>query len=141
MKSVLLRTTSRKSIMLIRIMVGAIYFSEGIQKLLLPQLMGIGRFQEKGVPLPEYTGSFAGFAEITCGLLILVGFLTRLATIPLLLITLSAFGAINAEIYIQEGLWSFLHHIRIDWALTFANLFLLIEGGGKWSVDYKLAYG
>lgn len=138
MKSVLLRTTSRKSIILIRIMVGVIFASEGIQKLLFPQLMGVGRFQEMGLPLPEYTGSFAGVIEILCGLLILLGFLTRLATIPLLIITLSAFGAINAEIYIQEGFWSLLHHIRIDWALIFANLFLLIEGSGKWSVDYKL---
>lgn len=139
MKSVLLRTTSRKSIMLIRIIVGGIFASEGIQKLLFPQLMGVGRFQEMGLPLPEYTGSLAGVTEVVCGLLILLGFLTRLATIPLLIITLSAFGAIHAEIYIQEGVWSFLHHIRIDWALIFANFFLLIEGSGKWSVDYTLS--
>ena len=71
-------------------MVGAVFLSEGIQKFLFPEDLGAGRFEKIGIPFHEFFGSFVGTFEIVCGLLILVGLLTRLASIPLIIIMLVA---------------------------------------------------
>ena len=60
-----------------------VFFPEGIQKLVYPSILGAGRFANIGIPFPEITGPFVGVVEIVCGALIIFGFLTRLAAIPL----------------------------------------------------------
>jgi putative oxidoreductase len=72
--------TSRaaKAVLLIRILVGWVFLSEGIQKFLFPEALGVGRFTKIGIPLPQLT-------EIICGALLLVGLFTRLACVPLLI--------------------------------------------------------
>ena len=58
-------------------MVGAVFLSEGIQKFLFADTLGAGRFEKIGLPSPEFLGVFVGSFEIVCGLLILIGLLTR----------------------------------------------------------------
>lgn len=70
--------------LLIRIMVGAVFVSEGIQKFLYPVALGTGRFAKIGIPSPEVMGPLVGVIEITCGVLVLLGLLTRLAAFPLI---------------------------------------------------------
>lgn len=53
--------------LLIRFMVGGIFFFEGIQKFFYPADLGSGRFAKIGIPAPEFFGPFVGFAEIACG--------------------------------------------------------------------------
>src|ERR1035441_9030593 len=77
-------TQAPRATMLVRFMVGAVFFEEGIQKILFPDLLGAGRFARIGIPVPEVMGPFVGTVEIVCGALIFVGLLTRLAAIPLL---------------------------------------------------------
>jgi uncharacterized membrane protein YphA (DoxX/SURF4 family) len=52
---------------------------------LFPDSLGVGRFVKIGIPWPHVMAPFVGVVEIVCGTLLLVGFLTRLATVPLLI--------------------------------------------------------
>ncbi|MFW6157564.1 MAG: DoxX family protein, partial [Balneolaceae bacterium] len=83
-----LKTDAFKTTLLIRLMVGAVFLSEGIQKYLFPEVRGAGRFESIGLPMPEFLAYFVGGFEIACGLLILLGLLTRLAVIPTITIML-----------------------------------------------------
>ena len=74
-----------KAILLIRVLVGWVFLSEGIQKFLFPDSLGVGRFVKIGIPWPQVMAPFVGVVEIVCGTLLLIGFLTRLATVPLLI--------------------------------------------------------
>ena len=42
---------------LIRYIVGLVFLSEGIQKWIQPDIRGAGRFDEIGLPAPEFLGS------------------------------------------------------------------------------------
>lgn len=119
-------------------MVGVVFLSEGIQKFLFVDKLGAGRFEKIGLPSPEFLGSFVGCFEIVCGTLILIGLLTRLASIPLIIIMLVAIATTKLEILTQKGFWGMMHESRTDWAMLLGSIFLLIKGGGFWSLDKVL---
>lgn len=75
---------TEKALILVCLSVGAVFFSEGIQKFLFPGALGVGRFVKIGIPLPSLMAPFVGVVEIVFGALLLLGLLTRLATIPLI---------------------------------------------------------
>jgi putative oxidoreductase len=131
----ILHTLPSKTTLLIRLMVGAVFLSEGIQKFLFPALRGSGRFEKIGLPFPEFLGSFVGGFEILCGALILLGLFTRFASVPLILIMLVAFATTKTEVLAEKGFWEMLHGSRTDWSMLLGSIFLLITGGGKWSLD------
>ncbi|MBX2977674.1 MAG: DoxX family protein [Flavobacteriales bacterium] len=134
----LLHTSPRATIFLIRLMVGAVFLSEGIQKFLFPAIRGAGRFEKIGLPSPEFLGSFVGFFEILSGALILLGLFTRLAAVPTLIIMLVAIATTKGAVLANEGFWPMMHGSRTDWAMLLGSIYLMIEGGGKWSVDRAL---
>lgn len=138
MAPALLKTDDSKTTILIRLVVGAVFLSEGIQKFLLPEVRGAGRFEKIGLPSPEFLGNFVGFFEVACGILLLLGFVIRLASIPLIIIMLVAFAATKSEVFINEGFWELLHGSRTDWSMLLCSIFLLMKGGGMWSVDKVL---
>src|SRR5918912_2723193 len=70
---------------LVRLLVGGVFLTEGIQKFLFSEALGEGRFEKIGIPAPYITASFVGVVEIVFGALLLLGLLTRVATIPLLI--------------------------------------------------------
>jgi uncharacterized membrane protein YphA (DoxX/SURF4 family) len=119
-------------------MVGTVFLSEGIQKFLFANALGVGRFTKIGFANPEFWANFTGFFEIVCGCLILLGFLTRLSSVPLLIIMIVAFITTKYPILIGKGFWAMAHDYRTDFAMTLGNIFLIIKGGGKWSLDKKL---
>jgi putative oxidoreductase len=131
-------TDSHATTLLIRLMVGAVFLSEGIQKFLFPALRGAGRFERIGLPSPEFLGHFVGFFEIFSGVLILIGLFTRLASIPTLIIMIVAVLSTKADVLGQQGFWEMMHGSRTDWAMFLGSLFLIIRGGGRWSVDRLL---
>lgn len=133
-----LSTQNSPAISLIRLMVGTVFLSEGIQKLLFPAIRGAGRFEKIGLPSPEFLGSFVASFEILCGLLILLGLLTRLAAVPLLIIMLVALFTTKLPIFLNEGFWEMMHASRTDWAMLIGSIFLIIKGGGKYSIDRLL---
>ena len=138
MKNRILNTDHSKTTILIRLMVGVVFLSEGIQKFLFTDTLGAGRFEKIGLPSPEFLGSFVGSFEIVCGTLILLGLLTRLASIPLIIIMLVAIATTKLEILTQKGFWEMMHESRTDWTMLLGSIFLLIRGGGFWSVDKAL---
>ncbi len=139
MFSKLLNTDNSRTTILIRLMVGAVFLSEGIQKFLFPDELGAGRFAKIGLPSPEFLGSFVGTFEILCGALVLIGLITRFASIPLIIIMLVAIATTKAEVLADKGFWEMLHGSRTDWAMLLGSIFLLINGGGLWSLDKRIA--
>ncbi|MEX0967421.1 MAG: DoxX family protein [Bacteroidia bacterium] len=125
-----------KTTILIRLMVGAVFLSEGIQKFLFPAIRGAGRFEKIGLPEPEFLGSFVGGFEILCGALVLIGLLTRLASIPLIIIMLVAIATTKTDVLANQGFWEMMHGSRTDWAMLLGSIFLLIKGGGMFSLDW-----
>jgi putative oxidoreductase len=81
----LLLTQAPPATVLIRLIVGAIFLTEGIQKFLYPADLGAGRFAKIGIPIPETMGPLVGCVEIFCGALVILGFVTRIAAVLLLI--------------------------------------------------------
>lgn len=114
---------------------GLIFLSEGIQKFLFPELVGTGRFEKIGFNDPEFWAYFVAVFEILCGSMVLLGFLARLAVIPLLVIMITAFVTTKWPILLDKGFWTMAHEYRTDFALTLLLIYLIIYGAGKLSID------
>jgi uncharacterized membrane protein YphA (DoxX/SURF4 family) len=132
-------TDAPASVILIRIAVGSVFLSEGIQKFINPGEVGAGRFAKIGLPNPDMLAPFVGSFEIICGILVLLGLLTRLAAIPLVVIMLVALSTTKIPILLDKGFWSMAHDSRTDFAMLLGSVFLLIVGGGLWSLDSRLS--
>jgi putative oxidoreductase len=138
LKSKLFHSNEVRSFVIIRLIVGLVFLSEGIQKFLYPEIVGVGRFEKIGFENPEFWAYFVAVFEIVCGALLLIGFLTRLAAIPLLTIMATALISTKIPILLNEGFWFMAHAARTDFAMTMLLIFLLIYGAGKWSVDERI---
>ena len=142
--------TAPKSTILLRLMVGGVFFWEGILKFVYTN-QGVGRFTKLGIPFPETTAHFVAGLEIVGGLLLLGGFLTRLIAIPFIIEMIVAILSTKISLYLGTsplplppappviGFWAVLHEIRSDYAQIMTSLFLLIAGPGRWSLDALLA--
>lgn len=134
-------TDDSKATILIRLMTGAVFLSEGVQKFLFPDLLGVGRFIKIGIIYPHITAPFVGTVEIMAGLLLLIGLITRPAAL-LLLINICVAIATTKLPMLKGSFWTFAHESRTDFCMLLGSLFLLIKGGGYWSVDfYKMKHG
>jgi uncharacterized membrane protein YphA (DoxX/SURF4 family) len=117
------------------LVVGLIFLSEGIQKYLFLSLLGTGRFLQIGFSHPAFWSYFTGTFEIICGTLVLIGLFTRLASIPLFIIMMTAFVSTKWPILITKGFWIFAHEYRTDFTMTVLLIYLIIYGSGSWSLD------
>ena len=63
----LLGTDAPAAVILVRLIVGAVFLSEGVQKFLFPEALGVGRFSKIGIPAPEIMAPFVGVCETVCG--------------------------------------------------------------------------
>ncbi len=140
LKAYIMKTTlfEKKNIfapLLIRLMVGTVFLSEGMQKFLFPAIRGAGRFAEIGLPAPEFLGYFVASFEVICGILVLAGLLTRYAVIPLIIIMLVAIGSTKIPILLNNGFWSMAHAARTDWCMLLGACTLLLTGAGPLSLD------
>ncbi len=97
-------------------------------------------------------GPFVGIVEIVCRALIIVGFLTRLAAIPLIVIMIVALVSTKVPILLGQefwifhlpkasryGVWSMMHEARTDVCMLLASIYLLSAGAGAWSIDALLS--
>ncbi|MGH9499353.1 MAG: DoxX family protein [Terriglobales bacterium] len=142
-------TDGPKSILLLRLMAGGVFFWEGMLKFVYVN-QGVGRFTKLGIPFPHYTASFIGCLEIVGGLLLLSGLMTRLIAVPFIGEMIVAILSTKISLYLgtsplplppappQIGFWAVLHEIRSDYAQIMAVIFLLVNGPGKWSLDAVL---
>jgi len=138
---------------LIRLQVGRmVFFPEGIQKLVFPDILGAGRFTRIGIPFPDLMRPFVGVVETVCGLLIILGLLTRLASIPLIIIKIVALVSTKLPILVGHDVWMFhlaqdikrtgfrsmIHESWADLTMLLGCLYLLIVGAGRWSLDARI---
>jgi putative oxidoreductase len=126
LKSVIFNTAEDNKVVLIRLVVGLVFLTEGIQKYLFPDLLGTGRFVKIGFTDPAFWAYFTGTFEIICGALLLLGLLTRLASIPLLFIMGTAFITTKWPMLISKGFWVTAHEYRTDFAMTLLLVYLII---------------
>jgi uncharacterized membrane protein YphA (DoxX/SURF4 family) len=122
--------TPKLSALIIRLVVGIIFLSEGIQKFIRPDEVGAGRFTKIGFTHSDFWAHFTGSFEIACATFILLGILTRLAAIPLFVIMVVAFITTKYPMLMEKGFWVFAHEYRTDFAMTLL-LIVLIAGAGK----------
>jgi uncharacterized membrane protein YphA (DoxX/SURF4 family) len=132
-------TDAPPAVILIRLIVGGVFLSEGIQKFLFPEALGVGRFVKIGIPAPAVMAPFVGYCEIICGALILLGLLTRAAALPLIIDMLVAISTTKIPLLFNSGFWPMVHEARVDYAMLLGLLFLFLVGAGRWSVDARLA--
>jgi putative oxidoreductase len=138
----LLRTRETGWAILVRLLVGlVVFFPEGLQKLLFPEILGAGRFAKI---YPDLMGPFVGVVETVCGLLIILELFTRLAAIPLLIVMVVAVVSTKVPILVghdvgpfhlaadikRVGFWSAQHEARADLTMFLGLLFLLVVGAG-----------
>lgn len=118
---------------------GLIFLTQGILKYIDPH-MGVLRFARIGFPYPDFTAHFVGTFEIACGFLVLIGVLTRLASIPLLIVIMTAIVTtkIPELSHPAQGFWFMVSDARTDFAMTMSLLFLITVGAGSWSLDKLL---
>jgi putative oxidoreductase len=148
----LTRADGPPAIIAIRLAVGLVFLSEGIQKWIRADSVGAGRFAAIGIPWPELMGPFVGSVEIACGALLVVGLLTRVAAVPLLGVMIVAIASTKVPILLGRGYWIFAaprgelagfwdmaHESRTDFAMLLGCVFLVIVGAGPLSFDARLA--
>ncbi len=114
-------------LLIVRLLAGGMMLTHGLPK--FDRLFGEGpvKFADPFGLGPEISLGLAIFAEVGCAMLVILGFKTRWATVPLMITMLvAAFYAHAADPFGKKEL-----------PLLFFTLFLslLISGGGRYSVD------
>src|SRR5262249_32648259 len=142
-------TDGPKSTLLLRLMVGGVFFWEGLLKFVYAN-QGVGRFTKLGIPFPHFTATSIGGLGIVGGLLWLTGLTTRLIAIPFVVEMIVAILSTKISLYLgtsplplppappQVGFWAVLHEIRSEYAQMLTVMFLMVNGPGKWSLDAVL---
>lgn len=137
------------AMVLLRLAIGFVFITEGIQKFLYPEMLGAGRFAKIGIPYPDITGPFVGGAEILCGTLVLIGLLTRLGALALVIDMIVAITSTKLPILLGHGFWLFAdpngrtgfwamaHEARLDFTMLLGCLLLAAVGPGSMSFDER----
>jgi uncharacterized membrane protein YphA (DoxX/SURF4 family) len=139
-----------RAVFLVRLALAFVFVTEGIQKFLHPEALGVGRFVKIGIPYPDIAAPFVGGVEIACGALILLGLFTRLAAFALVVDMIVAIVATKVPILLgygfsgfadptgPTGFWSMAHEARLDLTLLLCCLYLLAVGPGAMSIDGRM---
>jgi uncharacterized membrane protein YphA (DoxX/SURF4 family) len=135
----LLTTRASAATILVRLVVGGVFLSEGVQKFLFPAALGVGRFVKIGIPAPEILAPFVGVVEIVGGALLLLGLLTRVAAVPLVIDMCVAIATTKLPMLAAAGFWAMAHEARVDYSMLLGCVFLGLVGAGAWSLDAWLA--
>jgi len=136
----IIKKTDNVPALIIRLVVGLIFLSEGLQKYITPEILGTGRFAKIGFSNPAFWAYSVGSFEIVCGILILFGLMIRLAAVPLLVIMVVAFITTKIPVLIHKGFWPFAHEYRTDFAMTLLLICLLVYGNTDKPMNKKFSH-
>ncbi len=136
-KSLVFNTGDDYKMIFIRLIVGSVFILEGILKYLVVEVYGPSFFDEIGFRNAFFWAYLTGAIEVLCGTLVILGLLTRLASIPLIIIMITAFLTTKLPLLSSNGFWAFAHQYTTDFSMTMLLIVLIIYGGGKWSLDSK----
>jgi len=100
-------TSAPAAVVIIRLAVGPVFLSEGIQKFLYPVEVGAGRFATIGIPRPELVAPFVGVVEVVCGTFVLIGLFTRPTAVALVIDMLAAITSTKIPVLLSRGFWGF----------------------------------
>ena len=128
-------STAPPATFLPRAIVGAVFLLEGFLKFLNPQELGVGRFIKIGIPFPAFFAPFDGVFEIGCGILLILGLMTRLAAIPMIINMIVAITSSKIPLLLHEGFWKAAHEARLDFTMLLGCIYLLAVGAGPFSLD------
>jgi putative oxidoreductase len=120
-------------LLLLRLLVGSVFLSEGIQKFLFPAALGAGRFEKIGIPAPQFTGPFVGVVEILCGAMLILGIATLYAVVPLLIDIGVAIATTKVPMLHKQGFWAAMHEGRTDFCMLSGLIAIACLGAGGWS--------
>jgi putative oxidoreductase len=125
--------TAPRSALIMRLMVGGVFLSEGILKFVYPN-QGVGRFTKLGLPAPELTADFIGGLEIVGGILLIAGLFTRIIAIPFIVEMVVAILTTKVALYLgtsplplppalpKVGFWAVMHETRSDYAQILTSI-------------------
>jgi len=135
------------SMMLVRVIVGVVFLTEGILKFLRPSELGVGRFAHIGLPYPHLLAPVVGAVEIAGGAALIFNFFAGDAALLLLMVILTAifttkvpvltghhlgpFGPPKLDRY---GILTFVHEARTDLAMLFGLIAILLDSGMRISL-------
>jgi uncharacterized membrane protein YphA (DoxX/SURF4 family) len=139
----------RKSLpmILIRVIVGLVFLTEGVLKFVHPAGLGSGRFAHIGLPVPYALAPIIGAIEVVGGaalilnlfagdaaLLLLADILTAILTTKVPILLGHHFGPFQPPRLDHYGLLSFLHESRTDLSMLFGLVAILLDSGVSISV-------
>ncbi len=129
-------------IILIRVIVGLVFLTEGILKFVHPNELGAGRFAHIGLPFSHLLAPFVGVVEIVAGaavmlnlfagdaaLLLLVVIVTAMVTTKLPILLGHSFGPFAPPKLSYYGWLGFLHEARTDLCMLFGSLAIVLDSG------------
>ncbi|MDP0522206.1 DoxX family protein [Serratia marcescens] len=125
---------------IMRIALGVFFFASGFNKIFVPesQAMMLETITEAGIPFPAFMALFVAGSETLFGLLMTVGFLTRLSALVLMIISLVALFTVGLR-HIPANLnlltWYSWLFYQPESAYIVICLLLFVLGGGPLSVD------
>ena len=130
------KSRSSLGLFLLRVMVGWVFLSEGIQKFLYPAARGVGRFHQIGIPFPRFSAPFVGIVEIVCGAMLIAGVATGLAVL-LLLIDISVAIISTKGPLLKHGFWIAMHEARTDFCMLLGLIAIALLGSGGLSMQRR----
>ena|SRR6185437_12561481 len=129
-------------IILVPVIVGVVFLTEGILKFLYPGELGAGRFAHIGLPFPHLLAPLVGSIEIAAGGALILGFYAGDAALLLLVVILTAIAITKIPILLGHplgrfapgrlehyGVLSFIHEARTDLAMLFGLVAVLLDTG------------
>jgi putative oxidoreductase len=130
-------------LLLVRIMVGTVFLTEGILKFVYPAELGAGRFAHIGLPMPQLLAPFVAGVEIAAGTALIFNAYSGAAAILLLCVIVSALISTKIPILLghgfstfsvpkntaHTGFLGFIHEARTDLAMLFSLVAILIDSG------------
>jgi putative oxidoreductase len=132
---------------LIRVIVGVVFLTEGILKFVRPGELGAGRFAHIGIPYPHLLAPCVGVVEIAGGAALIFNFFAGDAALLLLIVILTAIVTTKAPILLGHhvgpfgppkldsyGVLSFVHEARTDLAMLFGLVAILLDSGMRISL-------